>query len=63
MECTGGWKGINPYLFNQKEGERQHTSSTTEECPSLLQTCTIEVLELALLKICFNFKHEEYNKK
>jgi hypothetical protein len=58
----GEWKGIIPFQFKQKEGERQQTSSIIKS-PSLLQTCTLEVLEFAPLKICFNFKHEECNKK
>jgi hypothetical protein len=51
---AGGLKDIIPYKYNQKEGERQLTSPTIQECPLLLHTCTPEVLGFALLKICFN---------
>ena len=69
MECTGhtthGWrvKGHYPISVQPKRWWKATNIIQNWRCPSLLQTCTLEVLEFAFMKICFNFKHEECNKK
>lgn len=68
MECTGhithGWrvKGHYPNSVQPKRRWKATNIIYNWRCPSLLQIRTLEVLEFALPKMCFNFKHKECNK-
>jgi len=59
MECTGhtthGWRVKVHYPISVQPKRRWKATTIIHNwrCSSLLQTCTLEILEFALLKICF----------